>query len=200
MIAYISLFFSLISLFLLVILLIRFKKLFSTEKILEKITQYMEKRLTEINSVTSRDLDLLRSSSENIHNLLNESEEVMKKYQEATNRLRKVIAQSEKSDFNLLKNKNKDSDLILELKQKTKNEKKSENSFYTDLLKKPVIVKSNETPPASKNYINIEEDKRSPITKKIIKLHERGLSVEEISEQLSCSISEVQLVIELEYN
>ena len=200
MVAYISLFFSLISLFLLVILLIRFKKLFSTEKILEKITQYMEKRLTEINSVTSRDLDLLRSSSENIHNLLNESEEVMKKYQEATNRLRKVIAQSEKSDFNILKNKNKDSDLILELKQKTKNEKKSENSFYTDLLKKPVIVKSNETPPASKNYINIEEDKRSPITKKIIKLHERGLSVEEISEQLSCSISEVQLVIELEYN
>ena len=200
MVAYISLFFSLISLFLLVVLLIRFKKLFSTEKILEKITQYMEKRLTEINSVTSRDLDLLRSSSENIHNLLNESEEVMKKYQEATNRLRKVIAQSEKSDFNLLKNKNKDSDLILELKQKTKNEKKSENSFYTDLLKKPVIVKSNETPPASKNYINIEEDKRSPITKKIIKLHERGLSVEEISEQLSCSISEVQLVIELEYN
>ena len=160
----------------------------------------MEKRLTEINSVTSRDLDLLRSSSENIHNLLNESEEVMKKYQEATNRLRKVIAQSEKSDFNLLKNKNKDSDLILELKQKTKNEKNSENSFYTDLLKKPVIVKSNETPPASKNYINIEEDKRSPITKKIIKLHERGLSVEEISEQLSCSISEVQLVIEFEYN
>lgn len=160
----------------------------------------MEKRLTEINSVTSRDLDLLRSSSENIHNLLNESEEVMKKYQEATNRLRKVIAQSEKSDFNILKNKNKDSDLILELKQKTKNEKKSENSFYTDLLKKPVIVKSNEIPPASKNYINIEEDKRSPITKKIIKLHERGLSVEEISEQLSCSISEVQLVIELEYN
>ena len=200
MVAYISLFFSLISLFLLVVLLIRFKKLFSTEKILEKITQYMEKRLTEINSVTSRDLDLIRSSSENIHNLLNESEEVMKKYQEATNRLRKVIAQSEKSDFNLLKNKNKDSDLILELKQKTKNEKKSENSFYTDLLKKPVIVKSNETPPASKNYINIEEDKRSPITKKIIKLHERGLSVEEISEQLSCSISEVQLVIELEYN
>ena len=200
MVAYISLFFSLISLFLLVILLIRFKKLFSTEKILEKITQYMEKRLTEINSVTSRDLDLLRSSSENIHNLLNESEEVMKKYQEATNRLRKVIAQSEKSDFNILKNKNKDSDLILELKQKTKNEKKSENSFYTDLLKKPVIVKSNETPPASKNYINIEEDKRSPITKKIIKLHERGLSVEEISEQLSCSVSEVQLVIELEYN
>lgn len=200
MIAYISLFFSLISLFLLVILLIRFKKLFSTEKILEKITQYMEKRLTEINSVTSRDLDLLRSSSENIHNLLNESEEVMKKYQEATNRLRKVIAQSEKSDFNLLKNENKDSDLILELKQKTKNEKNSENSFYTDLLKKPVIVKSNEIPPASKNYINIEEDKRSPITKKIIKLHERGLSVEEISEQLSCSISEVQLVIELEYN
>lgn len=160
----------------------------------------MEKRLTEINSVTSRDLDLLRSSSENIHNLLNESEEVMKKYQEATNRLRKVIAQSEKSDFNLLKNENKDSDLILELKQKTKNEKNSENSFYTDLLKKPVIVKSNEIPPASKNYINIEEDKRSPITKKIIKLHERGLSVEEISEQLSCSISEVQLVIELEYN
>ena len=200
MVAYISLFFSLISLFLLVILLIRFKKLFSTEKILEKITQYMEKRLTEINSVTSRDLDLLRSSSENIHNLLNESEEVMKKYQEATNRLRKVIAQSEKSDFNLLKNENKDSDLILELKQKTKNEKNSENYFYTDLLKKPVIVKSNETPPASKNYINIEEDKRSPITKKIIKLHERGLSVEEISEQLSCSISEVQLVIELEYN
>lgn len=160
----------------------------------------MEKRLTEINSVTSRDLDLLRSSSENIHNLLNESEEVMKKYQEATNRLRKVIAQSEKSDFNLLKNENKDSDLILELKQKTKNEKNSENSFYTDLLKKPVIVKSNEISPASKNYINIEEDKRSPITKKIIKLHERGLSVEEISEQLSCSISEVQLVIELEYN
>ena len=200
MVAYISLFFSLISLFLLVILLIRFKKLFSTEKILEKITQYMEKRLTEINSVTSRDLDLLRSSSENINNLLNESEEVMKKYQEATNRLRKVIAQSEKSDFNILKNKNKDSDLILELKQKTKNEKKSENSFYTDLLKKPVIVKSNEIPPASKNYINIEEDKRSPITKKIIKLHERGLSIEEISEQLSCSISEVQLVIELEYN
>ena len=200
MVAYISLFFSLISLFLLIILLIRFKKLFSTEKILEKITQYMEKRLTEINSVTSRDLDLLRSSSENIHNLLNESEEVMKKYQEATNRLRKVIAQSEKSDFNLLKNENKDSDLILELKQKTKNEKNSENSFYTDLLKKPVIVKSNETPPASKNYINIEEDKRSPITKKIIKLHERGLSVEEISEQLSCSISEVRLVIELEYN
>ncbi|MCR4741829.1 MAG: hypothetical protein K5866_03030, partial [Treponema sp.] len=189
MLAYIALILSIFVLFLLIILLIRFKKLFSTEKILEKITLYMEKRLTEINSITSRDLDLLRASSENIHNLLDESEVVMKKYQEATNRLRDVIAQSENSGFNLQKKEKMNSDLIIDINKTKKEEKSPSDSFYTDLLNKPVIVKSDEKAPDTKNYIKVNEDKRTPLTKKIIKLHERGLNIEEISEQLSCSIS-----------
>jgi len=93
--AYIALFISILCLIILSILLIKFKKLFSTDNILKKVQDLMEKRIKEIDTITYRDAQLIRETSKNVHEQMAQAEATMNKYQEAIQRLRKLIAQSE---------------------------------------------------------------------------------------------------------
>ena len=63
MAAYIAIFLSSISIILMIIILIKFKKLFSTEHIIEKTKKQLNMVITDVNNTTSRSIDLINESS-----------------------------------------------------------------------------------------------------------------------------------------
>ena len=58
MAAYIAIFLSLVSLILMFIILIRFKKLFSTDAIIDKTKAQMNRVIMDVNNNASRDIEL----------------------------------------------------------------------------------------------------------------------------------------------
>ena len=63
MATYIALFISLVSLILMIIILVRFKKLFSTDSIIEKTKSQMNRVITDVNANANRDMELINESS-----------------------------------------------------------------------------------------------------------------------------------------
>ncbi len=96
MAAYIALFISLVSLILMVIILIRFKKLFSTDSIIEKTKSQMNRVIMDVNNNANRDIELINESSRRLRALLNEADKKMENFREATELLRNTIAEVEK--------------------------------------------------------------------------------------------------------
>ena len=63
MAAWIALFISLVSLILMIVILIRFKKLFSTDAIIEKTKAQMNRVIKDVNGNANRDLELINEVS-----------------------------------------------------------------------------------------------------------------------------------------
>ena len=97
MAAYIALFFALVSLILLILILIRFKKLFSTDSIIEKTKAQMNRVIMDVNNNANRDIELINESSRRLRALLNEADKKMENFREATQLLRDTIAEAEKT-------------------------------------------------------------------------------------------------------
>lgn len=96
MAAYIALFIALVSLILMVVILIRFKKLFSTDAIIDKTKKQMNRVIMDVNNNASRDMELINESTKRLRALLNEADKKMENFREATQILRNVIAEAEK--------------------------------------------------------------------------------------------------------
>ena len=97
MAAYIAIFLSLVSLILMFIILIRFKKLFSTDAIIDKTKAQMNRVIMDVNNNASRDIELLNESSKRLRSLLSDAEKTMNNFPEATQLLRNLIAEAEKT-------------------------------------------------------------------------------------------------------
>ena len=97
MAAYIALFIALVSLILMVVILVRFKKLFSTDAIIEKTKSQMNRVIMDVNNNANRDLELINESSRRLRALLNEADKKMESFREATQLLRDTIAEAEKA-------------------------------------------------------------------------------------------------------
>ena len=97
MAAYIAIFLSLVSLILMFIILIRFKKLFSTDAIIDKTKAQMNRVIMDVNNNASRDIELLNESSKRLRSLLSDAEKTMNNFTEATQLLRNLIAEAEKT-------------------------------------------------------------------------------------------------------
>lgn len=97
MATYIALFISLVSLILMIIILIRFKKLFSTDSIIEKTKSQMNRVITDVNANANRDMELINESSRRLRALLNEADKKMETFREATQLLHNTIAEAEKT-------------------------------------------------------------------------------------------------------
>ena len=95
MATYIALFLSLVSLILMIVILIRFKKLFSTDAIIDKTKAQMNRVITDVNNNANRDLELINESSRRLRALLNEADKKMETFREATQLLRNMIAEAE---------------------------------------------------------------------------------------------------------
>ena len=96
MAAYIALFIALVSLILMIVILVRFKKLFSTDAIIEKTKSQMNRVIMDVNNNANRDLELINESSRRLRALLNEADKKMESFREAT-QLRDTIAEAEKA-------------------------------------------------------------------------------------------------------
>ena len=96
MAAWIALFISLVSLILMIVILIRFKKLFSTDSIIDKTKSQMNRVIMDVNNNANRDLELINESSRRLRALLNEADKKMENFREATQLLRTTIAEAEK--------------------------------------------------------------------------------------------------------
>lgn len=97
--------FTVINIALWVILLIRFKKLFSTDSIIEKTRSQMNQMVSDIDKTTDRNMFLVRESEKRIKDELAEADKKMELFKEATDRLRDMIAEADK--INKISNKSK---------------------------------------------------------------------------------------------
>ena len=59
MATYIALFISLVSLILMIVILVRFNKLFSSDSIIEKTKSQMNRVITDVNANANRDMELI---------------------------------------------------------------------------------------------------------------------------------------------
>ena len=97
MAAYISLFISLVSLILMVVILIRFKKLFSTDSIIDKTKAQMNRVIMDVNANADRDMKLINEASRRLRELFNEADKKIESFREAEKLLHNTIAEAEKT-------------------------------------------------------------------------------------------------------
>ena len=123
MLVKLSLFFSIISVLIMIIILFKFKKLFSTDSIIEKTRDRMNKLIADINRNANNDIELLNESTRRIRVLLKDADEKMQSFNEATERLREMIAETEK------------------VSKKSKSKKIAESPIYGDIPKKTLLIR-----------------------------------------------------------
>lgn len=227
-----------------IVFFIRFKKIFSTDKIIENTRDQMNKMLKDIDSATDRDMYLARESTKKIKTLIEEADLRMEKFAEASMRLKDMIAEIDKqtkmngrksavmdeyertqaSRKKLInpqiekylqnsKMSNRNPDTSYELVQKDQPDLfSSEDS--SSLLKDETIITQDgaafkEVPliitdvyedkpnsPVIENSISNEPKERS-LKSRVSELYNQGYKSEEIAQALSCSITEVDFIIDM---
>ena len=137
MLVKLALFFSIVSVLIMIIILFKFKKLFSTDSIIEKTRDRMNKLIADINRNANNDIELLNESTRRIRVLLKDADEKMQSFNEATERLREMIAETEK------------------VSKKSKAKKIAERPIYSEIPKKNVQDKTKlKNHPYEKNFID----------------------------------------------
>src|SRR5574344_706536 len=214
--------FTVINLSLWGIFLIKFKKIFSTDSIIEKTKKQIDLIINDMDQNTDRDISLLNETMRKIKNFVNES------VKEASNRLKDLIAEADK------KIKINSNSLFYEnqsVERQVKNQTKYKGTYSSSRAKSTVNpdatyqVTSNENDLFSDNKKSIFNDeitvteegaayKQVPLiitkvldeksgdttknkNKEVKKLYEQGYTVEQIAIELSCSIIEVQFIIDM---
>lgn len=230
-----------INIILWVVFLVRFKKLFSTDKIINTTTEKMNKLVMEIDKATERNIFLTDASEKKIQKLLDEADKNMELFKEANKRLRDMISEAEKVSkrseirspiyepvrevireeirpqpkTERVVKKNIDAYL-----QNSRREIDSESTFKVvdsvqqDLFEEnktditDTVTTITEDGAAYKEVPLIitrvydekpvpKENKKKNLTKAVQELYNNGLTVQQIANELSCSITEVQLIIDM---
>lgn len=232
MLAAIAIILSSISIILLLIVLVKFKKEYSTDAIIEKTKSQMNRVIMDVNNNANRDLELINESTRRTRALINEADKKMEAFKEATERLRTMIAEADKvskkgsrtlaySEIDGLANIKPvgyaetkkeieiDPDTSFELSNPMKQQQfsfdESENNTNS-LLKDETKVTNDgaaykEVPLIITKIYNDKamEVKQSsqPLNQKVEKLFQQGMQIDEIAAELSCSIAEVQFIIDM---
>lgn len=230
MLTYIAIFLSSISIILMIIILIRFKKLFSTEQIIEKTKNQMNRVIKDVNNNANRDIELINEATKRTRALLNDADRKMDQFRQAGQILDNKIAIVEKSG-NIIPNQSViiEKDYRPEKKTYGNNRVKRENPYINpndayEIKKEPgqqslfdeentesvltdvtkvtsegaaykevplIITKIYDDQPQSKKRSSHQ------ISDKVEKLFRQGMNVDDIAEELSCSIAEVQFIIDM---
>ena len=202
-------------------MLVRFKRLFSTDKIIEKTEQKLNHLIKEIDMAADRDTYLARETSKRIKNQIEEAESKMELFKEATSRLRDMIAEADKINkgqkYTIQPAIDPESAYEINVSNKKPEQGnlfEQNNDTYSDLRNKKSIQK-NETIVTSdgaaiqevpliitKVYDDqpnkmTEAEKKKNLSLNVRRLFSEGMSADEISKKLNCSITEVQFIIDL---
>ena len=155
MAAYLAIFLSLVSIILMIIILVRFKKLFSTDAIIDKTKSQMNRVIMDVNNNAKRDLELLNESSKRLRSLMEEADKNMEAFREAAQLLRNLIAQAEKtSSSGAGKIVYVDANKATERKQ-TESKPKAKNNPYID---PNASYRINSVPPAAGSQQSLFDD------------------------------------------
>ena len=219
-----------------VVILVRFKRLFSTESIVEKVRSTMDRVIMDINNNANRDIDLINEKCREARSLISSADKKIAEFHQATELLRHTIAEAEnvagkkrrvfydeaselqnvsssvsqtlrKQVNNSFKPKTEISpDAAYSIK--TKDEINGQPSLFEDenILSDVTKIKQDgsaykEVPLIAAKVYNdkkIEENKQDLLKQKIAKLFAQGMNAEDIALELSCSVSEVQFVIDMQ--
>lgn len=203
-----------------IVLLIRFKKLFSTDQIIENTRETINRFIKDVDSATARNTYLTKEMQKRLEKLLEDADARMEMFKEAANRLRDMIAQADRI------NKGKSYTINPEL-TRTKIDPESAYELNIKAEQGSLFDQTEPEKPAAKsiqkNVTNVTEDgaayREIPlIITKVIdeeprkmtqeeikqnlqhlvrKLFDEGNTVEQIAQKLNCSITEIQFIIDL---
>ena len=215
---YIAITLSLINICLLFVFLFKFKSLFTTDDIVEKTKQKINQIVGDVNQNAQRDIDLINHRQRQMRTLLKESEEKMQEFQQATNLLRDMLAEIDRQGVNKniqytqknnanynnsLNNQNVNvkNNVQNDFFSKSSDVYTTKNDVYTRPLHKPNIKSvenRNEQPDLFSQQIDQKPNKKvSNLNQKVEMLYNQGYTVEQIASELSCSVTEVQLIIDM---
>lgn len=229
MLAYIAIFLSTISITLMVIILIKFKKIFTTDKIIEKTKNQMNRVIIDVNNNANRDIQLINEATKRTRALLNDADRKMDQFRQASQLLDNKIANAEKSSFNtparsvIIENDYKtninrydtvktkknnpyinpnDAYEIKKPNQQSLFDEENDNSIFSDVTKVtddgaaykevPLIITK-----IYDDQVNEKKKSNKQIDEKVEKLFRQGMNVDDIAAELSCSIAEVQFIIDM---
>lgn len=242
---YLMIFICIINIILWIVFLARFKKLFSTDSIIENTREELNLLLKDLDRAADRDIQLAEESSKRLKAAVEDAEKKMDLFIEASNRLKGMISEADK--INKISNQN--NSLFQDfnkISQKKTVQKKQVNSYIKNSTSKKTtsvdpeavyeVSKSNqgdlfgniddsvilnlnnqetkvtedgaafkEVPLIITKVLDDEkvaaktavEEKQLSLEKKVNNLFNEGFSVEEIASKLSCSITEVQFIIDM---
>lgn len=212
MAAYIAIILSLLSIILMIVILVKFKKLFSTEAIIEKTKNQMNRVIMDVNNNANRDIELINDSTRRLRALLNDADKKMENFREATQLLRETIAEAEKAGVKKKVNLYVDPDASYKVRNIPA--KENQRSLFDDEEEeKPKTILKDETLVTKDGaaykevpliITKVYDDKLSAVQKpqtslrdKVEKLFAQGMQVDDIAAELSCSTSEVQFIIDM---
>ena len=215
---YIAITLSLINICLLFVFLFKFKSLFTTDDIVEKTKQKINQIVGDVNQNAQRDIDLINHCQRQMRTLLKESEEKMQEFQQATNLLRDMLAEIDRQGVNKNiqytqknnanynnslnnQNVNVQNNVQNDFFSNSRDAYTTKNDVYTRPLHK-LNIKSvenrNEQPDLFSQQIEPKSNKKvSNLNQKVEMLYNQGYTVEQIASELSCSVTEVQLIIDM---
>ncbi len=194
-----------INLILWAVFLIRFKRLFSTDQIIEKTEQKVNHFIKEIDMAADRDTYLAKETTKRIQNMLDDADRKMELFKEATNRLRDMIAEADKI------NKGQkysfkpvvESDSAYEIN--IKNSKPEQGNLFenNENVETQDRGNSHEIPLIITKIVDnqphklTDEEKKKKMPELVRKMFREGVPAEEIAANLNCSITEVQFIIDM---
>ena len=245
MAAYIAIILSSISIVLLIAVLLKFKKLFSTESLIENTKIKMNKIISDINKNANMDIDLINEATRRTRQLIKETDEKMEEFKEASQMLRDMIATvehqtkqaqsqipifktslmeeikpigriksiEENKDFtktenktvgqaNSIKAKAYSSQLSLFDDDNTEKEKdmdiSTNKSFVAAVSSENNVQEGDVIPNIVTNIVAPDNfvSKKS-LNDRVERMFGMGMQVEDIALELSCSVSEVQFIIDM---
>ena len=181
------------------IFLIRFKRLFSTDDIINKTEQKVNHFIKEIDQAADRDTYLAKETTKRIKSMLDDADRKMELFQQATTRLRDMIAEADKI------NKGQKYTIIESTKPEQGNLFEEPDNTYTDKKPAKSIPKkeTGEIPLVitkvydEKSHKMTEEEKKKHMPDLVRKMFADGRTPEEIAQNLNCSITEIQFIIDL---
>lgn len=218
MLSYVAIFLSLVAIVLLIIVLIRFKKNYSiTDSVTQKLEAKMNRFITDVNNNASRDLDLINEATKRINALMNDADRKMELFREATQRLRDMIAETEKAGSAKLAQTQNSPMQSTTFKNPPipdlpkQNPSKQNPSIKNQPLQNTLFDRdeTNITPdgtaykevPLLKARVyddkTVVSSSNKPLKEKVEKLFNQGMQINDIAKDLSCSISEVQFIIDM---
>ena len=192
-----------------IVLLVRFKKLFSTDDIMDQTQKKVEHLIREIDNAADRDTYLAKETSKRIQNMIDDADKKMELFKEATQRLRDMIAEADrinKGKKSVVVNKI-DPDAAYEINIKDPNPQQG-NLFEQENLDNKTVEKKASVPYQEVPLIitKVYDDQPKKMSKEEIrknlsslvkKMFKEGADAQEIAAKLNCSITEVQFIIDM---